>query len=470
MNDNENRTRPAEATIAAVATPAGTGGIAVVRVSGADALDVVARCWRGLPPASMASHTAHLGEVVDGDGNAVDQVVLTVFRAPRSYTGEDTVELSCHGSPWVQRRVLEVLTAAGARQATRGEFTRRAFLNGRMDLSQAEAVADLTAAESAAAARVALNQLRGAFAGRLRDLHDRLVHFVALLELELDFSEEDVTFADRAQLLQLADEMDGEIAALAATFADGNAIRRGVPLAIAGATNAGKSTLLNALTGDDRAIVSDVHGTTRDTIEETLTVGGTLLRLTDTAGLRDTADAVEALGIERSLRAVDRARVVLWVIDATAPATVADLATVLLPRCAGKTLLVVINKTDLAAADAVRERLATLTLPEGSLVVEMSARREADVERLRREVERVAVPRVALDADTVVVTNARHHEALTRALEALRRGRKALRDGVSAEFVAQDLREVMAHIGSITGTITTDAVLHDIFDNFCIGK
>lgn len=471
-DDIDSRTMPGGAdTICAVATPTGVGGIAVVRVSGADAVGVVARLWHGAPLATMASHTVHLGTVADSDGTPVDQVVLTLYRAPHSYTGEDVVELSCHGSAYIQRRLVEALTGAGARMATRGEFTRRAFLNGRLDLSQAEAVADVIAAESAAAHRVALNQLRGAMSTRLRELHDRLVHFTALLELELDFAEEDVEFADRHELLSLATTMEAELAALAATFSDGNAIRHGVPLAIVGATNAGKSTLLNALLGDQRAIVSDVHGTTRDTIEETLTVGGTLLRLVDTAGLRDTGDSVEAMGIRRSLDAMERARVVLWVVDATMPPAAVDaLAGDVLPRSHDKTLIVVINKTDAASAAPLEARLAALPLPEGAVTLAMSAHDDGDIERLRQTIGSAAVPRVALDADALVVTNARHHEALTHALTALRRAIAALRDGVSGEFVAQDLQEVRLHLGSITGAITTDAVLHDIFDHFCIGK
>lgn len=456
-------------TICAVSTPAGSGGIAVVRVSGPQAVAIVGSLWRGADLSTAASHTAHLGYVLDNGGNAIDQVVATIFRAPHSYTGDDVVELSCHGSTWIQRQLLTTLTDAGCRLATAGEFTKRAFLNRRLDLSQAEAVADLIAAESAAAARVALSQLKGNFAKRLGELHDRLVHLVALLELELDFSEEDVEFADRTELLALADELQQEIDTLTASFSAGNAIKNGMPVAIVGQTNAGKSTILNALTGDDRAIVSEVHGTTRDTIEDVITLGDTLIRLIDTAGLRHTGDTVEAIGIKRAVARMEQARIVIWVIDATTDsATLTEVASMVVPRCADKQLLIVINKTDLATADNVLGAVRTLA-PDAD-VITMSAHCSGDVTRLREHIARMATPAAALDGNAVVVTNARHHAELTLAGEALRRATAAIRNGISGELVAQDLREVMDHIGAITGTITTTAVLTDLFANFCIGK
>lgn len=456
-------------TICAVSTPAGSGGIAVVRVSGPRAIAIVGSRWRGADLSTAASHTAHLGYVLGNDGNAIDQVVATIFRAPHSYTGDDVVELSCHGSTWIQRQLLTTLTDAGCRLATAGEFTKRAFLNRRLDLSQAEAVADLIAAESAAAARVALSQLKGNFAKRLGELHDRLVHLVALLELELDFSEEDVEFADRTELLALAAELQQEIDTLTASFSAGNAIKNGMPVAIVGQTNAGKSTILNALTGDDRAIVSEVHGTTRDTIEDVITLGDTLIRLIDTAGLRHTGDTVEAIGIKRAVARMEQARIVIWVIDATTDsATLTEVASMVVPRCADKQLLIVINKTDLATADNVLGAVRTLALDAD--VITMSAHCSDDINRLRESIARMATPAAALDGNAVVVTNARHHAELTLAGEALRRATAAIRDGISGELVAQDLREVMDHIGAITGTITTTAVLTDLFANFCIGK
>lgn len=457
-------------TICAISTPAGRGGIAVVRVSGPEAINIVARCWRGVDLNKVASHTAHVGYITSSEGTDVDRVVATVYRAPHSYTGEDVIELSCHGSTWIQRHLLTVLHGAGARTATAGEFTKRAFLNKRLDLSQAEAVADIIAAESAVAARVALSQLKGNFKTRLQELHKRLVHFVALIELELDFSEEDVEFVDRNELLALANDMQHEIDTLTASFEDGNAIRNGMPVAIVGQTNAGKSTLLNALTGDERAIVSDIHGTTRDTIEEVISLGGVSVRLVDTAGLRhDPGDTIEEMGINRTIARLEQARVVLWVIDATSDeTTLRDVTAQVLPHCTDKHLLVMINKTDVAdpnvAMKIVNEKMPTATVVTGS------AHNDNDIKRLRETLTRLATPDAATDENAVVVTNARHYAELSLAGKALQRATRAIQSGISGELVAQDLREVMEHIGIITGTITTGDILNDVFSNFCIGK
>ncbi|MCC8174871.1 MAG: tRNA uridine-5-carboxymethylaminomethyl(34) synthesis GTPase MnmE, partial [Bacteroidales bacterium] len=307
-------------TICAISTPPGVGGIAVARVSGPLAIDCVSKIWKGTDLHQVKSHTAHLGDILEArDGASLDQAVVTIFRAPRSFTGEDTVEISVHGSQYVQRELIKLLTEAGARLAGPGEFTRRAFASGRFDLAEAEAVADLIAARSRSAHRLAMSQMRGQLTQRLDQLRDQLIELASLLELELDFSEEDVEFASRSRLASLANDTIAEVEHLLATFSTGQAIKQGIPVAIVGATNAGKSTLLNLLVGDDRAIVSDIHGTTRDTVEDTVEIHGALYRIIDTAGIRDTADPIEALGIERSRQAVARARVVIALLDSTAP-------------------------------------------------------------------------------------------------------------------------------------------------------
>ena len=453
-------------TICAVSTPQGRGGIAVIRVSGPQALDIVQRCWQGKPLADMATHTVHLGNVVDHAGELLDQVVLTIFRAPNSFTGEDVVELTCHGSTWIQQQVIHALIDAGCRHAMAGEFTRRAFANGRMDLSQAEAVADVIEAQSRVAHHVAMNQMRGRYSDELHGLRDKLLRFVSLIELELDFSEEDVTFADRGEVTALARDIHALISRLADSYRDGNAIRNGMPVAIVGQTNAGKSTLLNALLRDDRALVSDIHGTTRDTIEDTIVIGGTLFRFIDTAGIRQSSDTVERMGIERSWQAIDKANVVLWVVDVTSADT--SMARDILARCKGKALIAVLNKTDLDDDIATRSELNDI-LPEGTQVVAMSAKNVDDVEALRALiVEAATQPEV--DADAVIVTNARHYEALIRAREALTRAIDGLDNGLSGDLLGQDIRECLHWLGSITGEVTTDDILGEIFSHFCIGK
>lgn len=452
-------------TICAVSTPAGTGGIAVVRVSGPQAICIADRLWRGRRLTEATSHTTHYGSLTDLDGRTIDDCVATVFRAPRSFTGEDVVEFSIHGSIFVQKETINALVAAGARLAERGEFTRRAFASGKMDLAQAEGVADLIASRSRAAHNMAIKQMKGGFSKRLSQLHDTLLELASLLELELDFSEEDVEFASRGKLMAQAVEMRDEIKRLAASFDSGNAIKEGIPVAIVGPTNVGKSSLLNALVGDERAIVSDIHGTTRDLIEDTVNIGDYTFRFIDTAGLRDTSDRIEQLGIDRSRQAISRATIVLQVIDATDPGRMEQVGNIDSGNLdSNQHLLTVINKTDAASPSA-----AMAALPASVDTVAISARTGEGIDTLRATLEKIASGLLP-DSGDIIVTNARHHQALTAALPPLDRVITGLTSNLSGDFIAQDLREVLHHLGTITGTVTTTDILTTIFSRFCIGK
>lgn len=463
-------------TICAVSTAPGVGGIAVIRVSGAQARQIVDRVWRGKRLDSVASHTAHLGSIVDESGEVIDSAVATVFCAPASFTGDDVVELSVHGSAWIQRETVQLLVRQGCRIAESGEFTRRAFAAGKLDLAEAEAVADVIASSSRAAHRMAMSQMRGDFSRRLESLRERLLELASLLELELDFSEEDVEFASREKLRELADEIHGVVARLASSFATGAALKEGVPVAIVGATNAGKSTLLNRLLGDDRAIVSDIHGTTRDIIEDRIEIGGVLFRLIDTAGLRDTTDVVESLGIDRTVKQIDKAAIVVWVID---PAATDDTLRDTWQRISthlteGQHLIIAVNKSDLRAApgnqsEAIRDSIETAAiLPEGFTVVNISAATGDGIDALHRAL--IEGSGVNSWQGDILVTNARHYEALTRALDSIDRVIQGLAGGISGDFIAQDVRETIHHLGTITGAITTTDILSTIFSRFCIGK
>ena len=461
-----------ESTICAISTPHGTGGIAVIRISGPQAISYTSQCWKGAPIADMASHTAHLGNILFADGQMLDQVVLTIFRAPNTFTGEDVIEISCHGSVWIQQQIVNRLIECGCQAASAGEFTQRAFANHRIDLSQAEAIADVIAASSRAAHRIAINQMRGAFSNQLADLRTQLLDFVSLIELELDFSEEEVEFADRTQLLTLANHILDIITRLADSFATGNVIKNGLPVAIAGETNAGKSTLLNYLLHDDRALVSNIHGTTRDVIEDTITLGGTLFRFIDTAGIRHTHDTIEAMGIERTFKKINEAQLVLWLIDGTNPPQhLAQLSTEILPHTAGKQLIAVVNKDDCLNNDqrqAITDALTQLLPPDAQHIF-ISAKQQTALNQLQNMlIEAAALPEA--DESQVIVTNARHYQALTRAQQALQRAIQGLTDGLSGDFVSQDIREAMHYLGEITGEITTHDILGNIFSRFCIGK
>lgn len=454
-------------TICAVSTPHGMGGIAVIRVSGDEALDIVQQRWQGMSLSEMASHTAHLGHIIDSQGELLDEAVLTLFRAPNSFTGEDVVEISCHGSMWIQQQIVSTLIDAGCRAATGGEFTQRAFANGKLDLSQAEAIADVIASQSRASHHVAMNQMRGAFSRQLSSLRSQLLQFVSLIELELDFSEEDVTFADRERLTTLATSIKKVIDSLAGSYQAGNAIKNGLPVAIVGPTNAGKSTLLNTLLGDDRALVSDIKGTTRDVIEDTIVMGGTLIRFIDTAGIRESQDVIETMGIERSFKKMDEARIVLWVVDATAPvAELEDFHKQIAEHCHDKAVIAVVNKIDSGDTQAIIKKLKGLNIK----IAEISARKGTGVDQLKQEIITTAALPQVTDENAVIVTNARHYHALVRASEAIDRTLQGLATGLSGDLVSQDIRECMHYLGEITGEISTDDILGEIFAHFCIGK
>jgi tRNA modification GTPase len=477
-------------TIAAISTAPGIGGIAVIRVSGPQAIAIVDSIFQparaGHALTSRPAHTLTYGQIRQDNGEVLDEVVASLFRAPHSFTGEDVVELSCHGSVYIQQALLQLLIDHGCRLAEPGEFTRRAFANGRMDLSQAEAVADLIAANSAAAHRVALNQMKGNFSHRLGELRQQLLDLSSLLELELDFSEEDVEFADRTRLTALAEEIHAAIHQLTQSFSTGNAIRNGVPVAIIGETNAGKSTLLNLLLNDDRAIVSDVHGTTRDVVEDTCVMNGVLLRFIDTAGIRETRDRIEAMGIERTYQRLDHADIVLWIVDGSrlGDATLAEdlrhdvramharIAPYLHPQ---QTLCIVVNKADLIPAAMMEQQLPALRaaldeeLATPYTLLPLSAKTHQGVDALTQKLQEVTtLPTV--QAGDVIVSNLRHYEALTHADEAILRVKSGLETRLPGDLIAQDLRECNFHLGSILGAVSSSEVLNSIFSRFCIGK
>ena len=469
-----------EDTICAPATVPGTGAISVIRVSGPEALtiaDKVVSC-KGLI-SEAEGYTIRFGTVKDAEGRVIDEVLVCIFRAPRSYTGENSVEISCHASSYIVSSLMGLLSEAGARAAEPGEFTQRAFLNGKMDLAQAEAVADVISSQNAAAHRIAFKQMKGGFSSELRSMRSELLELVSLMELELDFSEEEVEFADRSRLDSLLVNITGHVSGLIDSFRLGNAIKNGVPVAIAGATNTGKSTLLNALLGEDRAIVSDIHGTTRDTIEETLNIDGILFRFIDTAGLRETTETVEKIGIERTFKKISEASIVLGMVDITRdPESTRDTIREILDKVdfSCQQLIILLNKTDIAdtgnALDLIGLELRLKNLESevsGNHILPISARTGSGINTLRSLLAATQRDLLA-DSDTTLVTNQRHVQALTDARTSLLRVRDGLASGLPTDLAAQDIREAIYHIGSIVGEISTDEVLGNIFANFCIGK
>ena len=462
-------------TICAIATPHGMSAIAVVRISGPRAIPIVSQLFtqneKPFDSEKMVANKAYYGHIVD-HGELLDEVLVTFFRAPHSFTGEDSAEISVHGSVFVQQKLLQILIAHGCRMAEAGEFTRRAFVNRKFDLAQAEAIADLINSESEAAHRVAINQLKGGFSKELQMMRFKLLEMTSLMELELDFSEEDVEFADRSQLKTLLQETLAHVDKLKDSFRLGNAIKNGIPVAIVGQTNTGKSTLLNALLGEDRAIVSDIAGTTRDTIEETLNINGILYRFIDTAGLRNTDETIEKIGIERSYKKISEAHVVIGMLDAT---TGYESMLLSAQEIAAKVdfghqqLILCINKVD-TLADQGEALLGALRLDldnDDIMVICLSAKHGFGLNDLYNTLKH-NLPLASPDA--TLVTNTRHYEALLHASESLQSVQQGLEMNIPTDLVSQDLREALFHLGSITGEITTDEVLGTIFSRFCIGK
>lgn len=459
-------------TIVAPATLPGSGAISIVRISGPRALETVSAvvtCNRPLDDAP--GYSIRYGTALQNDGSVLDEVLVSVFRAPHSYTGEEAAEISCHASRYVVETLLQRLCDAGARAAEPGEFTRRAFVNGKMDLAQAEAVADVIQSDNAAAHRVAMNQLRGGYSSRLKELRDKLLEVTALMELELDFSEEDVEFADRSHLVSLVEETLAHIRTLTDSFRLGNAIKTGIPVAIVGATNTGKSTLLNALLGEDRAIVSDIAGTTRDTVEETFNINGTVFRMIDTAGIRETEEEIEKIGISRSLLKLSQADIVLGVIDATAPLSeqrqhIREIASRI--RFDEQTLLLLLNKMDLVAEPSSPED--TRVTDGKMMTIPLSAKTGQGLKTLKNSLMTVWEKQLKGAEQALLVTNIRHYNALHKAADALELVKSGIASGTPTDLVSQDMRDSLYHLGSILGTITDDEILGRIFERFCIGK
>ena len=514
-------------TIAAIATPYGVGGIAIIRVSGPEALNIVSRAWKGACLNQADSHTAHLGYYVSLDDKILDQALATVFRAPGSFTGENVVEIAVHGSTWIQREVLHDLIKRGARIANPGEYTQRAFINGKLDLAQAEGIADLISASSKAAHDMAINQTRGAFSKEFNNLRDKLIEFASLIELELDFAEEEVEFADRSALVSLLNNIIGKISGLTASFERGAVLKNGVPVVIAGVPNAGKSSLLNLLLNDDKAIVTDIPGTTRDIIEDTIELNGILYRFIDTAGLRTTEDKVEGIGVERAHQALKKAYIALWILDPTSPIEpqlselerfhqsslkvkiiplvnkqdlfpdihdyIARSISPLLKRSLAGTPPHFSDKDDCASLSnhsvetkvisgenkaETRGDIRNSDPTEGNSqvkgnnfdeIIPISTKTGEGIEELLKRLHDLSTDSIDTEKD-IIVTNARHFEDLTKALEALKATRLSLAEGLPADLVAQDIRQAISHLSSITGSITSTHLLHSIFSRFCIGK
>ena len=481
-----------EDTICAPATVPGTGAISVIRVSGPEALtiaDKVITCRKG-SISEAAGYTIKFGNIYDASGALLDEVLASVFRAPHSYTGENSVEISCHASSYIVSALMDLLYAAGCRAAEPGEFTQRAFLNGKMDLAQAEAVADVIASQNAAAHRIAFKQMKGGFSSELKGMRSELLELVSLMELELDFSEEEVEFADRTRLNELLAALIAHVSRLIDSFKLGNAIKNGVPVAIAGATNTGKSTLLNALLGEDRAIVSDVHGTTRDTVEETLNIDGVLFRFIDTAGLRETEEIVEKIGIERTFKKISEASIVLGMVDLTRDfESTCETINEIIEKVdfSSQKLVFLLNKTDIcevnknvsivnfivSSLDNKGVRASLIENAAGTSdftpIIGISAKTGSGIDTLRSILASSQRDLLA-DSDTTLVTNQRHVQALSDARTSLLRVQEGLAFGLPTDLAAQDIREAIYHIGSIVGEISADEVLGNIFKNFCIGK
>ncbi|MGA9270468.1 MAG: tRNA uridine-5-carboxymethylaminomethyl(34) synthesis GTPase MnmE [Lutimonas sp.] len=456
-------------TIIALATAYGVGAIAVIRLSGEDAIDLVSDYFQGRSKSKVLkdqkSHTVHLGLIKDGD-RTLDEVLTTIFRAPHSYTGENVVEISCHGSTFIQQEILQLFLKKGVRHADAGEFTLRAFLNGKMDLSQAEAVADLIASDSQASHDLALQQMRGGFSSEIAALRDQLVHFASMIELELDFVEEDVEFADRAEFQKLIHKIRQVVKRLIDSFSLGNVLKNGIPVAIVGEPNVGKSTLLNALLNEEKAIVSDIAGTTRDAIEDEMNLNGVNYRFIDTAGIRETSDVVESIGIQKTFENIEKAQLVLQLIDGEKAEfdRVETEVSVLQKKYPAKKVLTLINKSDKISAE--NRTQFKENHPNWLLI---SAKTKEGLDSLLEHLSNL-VNTGALSNQQTVVSNSRHFEALSKAMDSLNEVQKGLDQDISSDLIAIDIRQALHHLGEITGEITTDDLLGNIFANFCIGK
>ena len=469
-------------TIVALATPSGAGAIAIIRVSGPEAIKIVAPLFKAKskkPLEDQPTHTIHLGNVMDGE-RTIDEVLASVFRAPKSYTGEETVELSCHGSPYIQQEIIQLLIRKGCRSAEAGEFTLRAFLNAKMDLSQAEAVADLINSENAASHQMAMQQMRGGFSNEIQKLREELLNFASLIELELDFAEEDVEFANRDQFRDLVSRIQTVLKRLIDSFATGNVLKNGIPVAIVGEPNVGKSTLLNALLNEERAIVSDIAGTTRDTIEDEMSIGGVGFRFIDTAGIRETKDVVESIGIKKTFEKIGQAQVVVYLVDSSQIAVNRErLQEVRVEiekiknKFPQKPLLIIANKTDRLAEEEVENLKAKLedisSHAERAEFLLLSAKTNLGVEELKDRLLEFVNTGALRNSDTIV-TNSRHYAALLKALEEINKVEDGLNADLSGDLLAIDIRQALHHFGEITGEITNDDLLGNIFANFCIGK
>lgn len=462
-----------QSTICAISTSPGVGAIAVIRLSGTDAIAVADKVFKsgksGKDLAGQPANTVHYGKI-QSDDEIIDEVIVAVFRAPHSFTGEDIVEISCHGSVYIQQKILEVLLKNGARLALPGEFTQRAFLNGKMDLSQAEAVADVIASSNAAAHKLAMNQMRGGFSREINELRDQLLHFTAMVELELDFAEEEVEFANRTQLRELTERIEKLLARLVNSFHLGNAIKNGIPVAIVGETNVGKSTLLNALLNEEKAIVSDIHGTTRDVIEDVVNIRGTAFRFFDTAGIRDTSDLIETLGIERTYSKLEQAAIVLLVADLQNPyPVVAERIIDIRKRLNHEQQLIIVgNKLDSGIHDTMVQ-MEAIDLNDNEKLIFIAAKQKKNLNQLVDLMLSAANLNIA-DSQDVIVSNVRHYEILRNAHNAILRVLEGIDSGITNDFLAQDIRECLHYLGEITGEITNHEVLGHIFKNFCIGK
>lgn len=465
-------------TIVALASPSGSGAIAIIRVSGSDAITICKTVFKSISGKDISkqkSHTLHLGHIVDGE-KLIDQVLISIFKGINSYTGENTIEISCHGSTYIQQQIIQLLLRKGCRMANPGEFTLRSFLNGKMDLSQAEAVADLISSDNEASHQIAMQQMRGGFSNEIMKLRQELLNFASLIELELDFAEEDVAFADRTQFKDLLNRIEFVLKRLIDSFAVGNVIKNGIPIAIVGEPNVGKSTLLNSLLNEERAIVSEIAGTTRDTIEDDLVIGGIGFRFIDTAGIRDTEDFVESIGIKKTFEKIEQAQVVLYLVDGTRLTVDEKIDSILVE--VGKTrnqfpqkpILIIINKMDLISPEIISKINFKLTTNNQQLTsIYISAKEKIGVDDLKNKLLSY-VNTGALKNNETIVTNTRHYDSLLKALEEIQKVNFGLQTNISSDLIAIDIREALYHFGMITGEVTNDELLGNIFANFCIGK